>query len=213
MADDERKRLEEAKKAKQAEIDRKRAEVRKRMEEASKAKKAKKGFMTPDRKKKLRLLLRKKAAEELKKEQERKAAERRRIIEERCGKPKNIDDANEDDCKAEVAELWQRVYKLEGDKFDLERAFQMKAFEISDLNSQVNDLRGKFVKPTLKKVSKYENKFAKLQKKAAEFNFRNQLKVVKKKEFTLEEEDKEKKPDWSKKGDEKKVKEEQEVEA
>lgn len=41
------------------------------------------------------LLLRKKAAEELKKEQERKAAERRRIIEERCGKPKNVDDANE----------------------------------------------------------------------------------------------------------------------
>jgi hypothetical protein len=28
------------------------------------------------------------------------------------------------------------------------------------------------IKPTLKKVSKYENKFAKLQKKAAEFNFR-----------------------------------------
>jgi hypothetical protein len=47
------------------------------------------------------------------------------------------------------------------------------------------------VKPTLKKVSKYENKFAKLQKKAAEFNFRNQLKVVKKKEFQLEEDDKE----------------------
>ena len=46
-------------------------------------------------------------------------------------------------------------------------------------------------KPALKKVSKYENKFAKLQKKAAEFNFRNQLKVVKKKEFTLEDEDKE----------------------
>jgi hypothetical protein len=40
-------------------------------------------------------LLRKKAAEELKKEQERKAAERRRIIEQRCGKPKNVEDANE----------------------------------------------------------------------------------------------------------------------
>ncbi|XP_065583803.1 troponin I-like, partial [Artemia franciscana] len=77
---------------------------------------------------------------------------------------------------------------------------------INELNIQVNDLRGKFVKPTLKKVSKYENKFAKLQKKAAEFNFRNQLKKVKKKEFTLEEEDKEKKPERSKKpGDEKKV--------
>nr|XP_018917178.1 PREDICTED: troponin I isoform X14 [Bemisia tabaci] len=197
MADDE------AKKAKQAEIDRKRAEVRKRMEEASKAKKAKKGFMTPDRKKKLRLLLRKKAAEELKKEQERKAAERRRIIEERCGSPKDLDNANEEQVKKVISAYYDRICKLEDQKFDLEYVVKKKDFEIADLNSQVNDLRGKFVKPTLKKVSKYENKFAKLQKKAAEFNFRNQLKVVKKKEFTLEEEDKEpkksEKAEWQKK--------------
>jgi hypothetical protein len=76
-------------------IDAKKAEVRARLEQQAAAKKGKKGFMTPERKKKLRLLLRKKAAEELKKEQERKAAERRRIIEERCGKPKNVDDASE----------------------------------------------------------------------------------------------------------------------
>ncbi|XP_056643347.1 troponin I isoform X11 [Diorhabda carinulata] len=185
MADDEEK------KRKQAEIERKRAEVRARMEEASKAKKAKKGFMTPERKKKLRLLLRKKAAEELKKEQERKAAERRRIIEERCGKPKLIDEANEAELQTICKSYHEKIAKLEGDKYDLEVIERIKAQEISELNSQVNDLRGKFVKPTLKKVSKYENKFAKLQKKAAEFNFRNQLKVVKKKEFTLEEEDKE----------------------
>ncbi|XP_077287477.1 troponin wings up A isoform X1 [Arctopsyche grandis] len=214
MADDEKKRIDEAKKAKQAEIDRKRAEVRKRMEEASKAKKAKKGFMTPERKKKLRLLLRKKAAEELKKEQERKAAERRRIIEERCGKPKNIEDANEANLKSVLTAYHTRIGNLEDEKYDREYEVARKELEIADLTSQVNDLRGKFVKPTLKKVSKYENKFAKLQKKAAEFNFRNQLKVVKKKEFTLEEEDKEKKPDWSKgkSGDAQKVKEE-EVEA
>ncbi|XP_020288250.1 troponin I isoform X6 [Pseudomyrmex gracilis] len=210
MADDERKRIEDEKKRKQAETERKRAEVRARLEEASKAKKAKKGFMTPDRKKKLRLLLRKKAAEELKKEQERKAAERRRIIEERCGKPKNVDDANEVELKQICQMYHDRVYLCEGQKWDLEREVRKRDYEISDLNSQVNDLRGKFMKPTLKKVSKYENKFAKLQKKAAEFNFRNQLKQVKKKEFTLEEEDKEKKPDWSKKGgEEKKVKEEE----
>ncbi|XP_015603509.1 troponin I isoform X12 [Cephus cinctus] len=185
MADDEEK------KRKQAETDRKRAEVRARLEEASKAKKAKKGFMTPDRKKKLRLLLRKKAAEELKKEQERKAAERRRIIEERCGKPKNVDDANEASLKSILNQYHKRINGLEEQKYDLEYEVIKKDFEIADLNSQVNDLRGKFMKPTLKKVSKYENKFAKLQKKAAEFNFRNQLKQVKKKEFTLEEEDKE----------------------
>ncbi|XP_011266673.1 troponin I isoform X6 [Camponotus floridanus] len=210
MADDERKRIEDEKKRKQAETERKRAEVRARLEEASKAKKAKKGFMTPDRKKKLRLLLRKKAAEELKKEQERKAAERRRIIEERCGKPKNVDDANEVELQKICQMYHDRVYLCEGQKWDLEREVRKRDYEIADLNSQVNDLRGKFMKPTLKKVSKYENKFAKLQKKAAEFNFRNQLKQVKKKEFTLEEEDKEKKPDWSKKGgEEKKVKEEE----
>ncbi|XP_046867264.1 troponin I isoform X9 [Drosophila willistoni] len=192
MADDE------AKKAKQAEIERKRAEVRKRMEEASKAKKAKKGFMTPERKKKLRLLLRKKAAEELKKEQERKAAERRRIIEERCGSPRNLSDASEGELQEICEEYYERMYICEGQKWDLEYEVRKKDWEINDLNAQVNDLRGKFVKPALKKVSKYENKFAKLQKKAAEFNFRNQLKVVKKKEFTLEEEEKEKKPDWSK---------------
>lgn len=47
--------IKQEKKRKQAEIERKRAEVRARMEEASKAKKAKKGFMTPERKKKLRV--------------------------------------------------------------------------------------------------------------------------------------------------------------
>ncbi|KPJ00982.1 Troponin I [Papilio xuthus] len=120
-----------AKKAKQAEIDRKRAEVRKRMEEASKAKKAKKGFMTPERKKKLRLLLRKKAAEELKKEQERKAAERRRIIEERCGRPKNIDDANEDAISRVCKEYHTRIGKLEDEKFDLEYIVKRKDMEVA----------------------------------------------------------------------------------
>ncbi|CAG0888325.1 unnamed protein product [Cyprideis torosa] len=215
-------------KRKQAEIDRKKAEVRKRLEEASKSKqKAKKGFMTPERKKKLRLLLRKKAAEELKKEQERKAQERRRIIQERCGTAKSLDGANEaqvreichnyqakieklegdkidlewetykreGELKAICQDYFGRVYQCESQKWDLEWEVMKREFEINLLNSQVNDLRGKFVKPTLKKVSKYENKFAKLQKKAAEFNFRNTLKTVKKKEFMLEEEEKEASPD------------------
>ena len=38
-------------------------------------------------------------------------------------------------------------------------------------------------------MSKHENKFAKLQKEAAKYNFRNQLKTVKKQEYTLKEED------------------------
>jgi len=187
----------EAAKAKAAAIDAKKAEVRKRLEEQS-AKKAKKGFMTPERKKKLRLLLRKKAAEELKKEQERKSAERKKIIEQRCGSAKNLDGANEDNLRAIIQAYHERVIKVEDQKYDCEMDVMRKDYEINELNIQVNDLRGKFIKPTLKKVSKYENKFAKLQKKAAEFNFRNQLKTVKKKEFELEDDKKDQaKPDWA----------------
>ncbi|KAK8378251.1 hypothetical protein O3P69_011043 [Scylla paramamosain] len=190
------KALEEAKR-KQDEINKRKAEVRKRLEEQSQ-KKAKKGFMTPERKKKLRLLLRKKAAEELKKEQERKAAERRKIIDQRCGQPKNLDGANEDKLREICKAYHERLFLCESQKWDLEYEVRRRDYEINELNIQVNDLRGKFIKPTLKKVSKYENKFAKLQKKAAEFNFRNQLKTVKKKEFELED-DKEKttKPGWA----------------
>merc|ERR1712209_55341 len=151
---------------KQAEIDRKKAEVRARLEAQAAGKKAKKGFMTPERKKKLRLLLRKKAAEELKKEQERKAAERRKVIDERCGLPKDLDNASEDQLKQICKEYFDRMYMCESQKYDMEFEVRKRGFEINELSIAVNDLRGKFIKPTLKKVSKYENKFAKLQKKA-----------------------------------------------
>merc|ERR1712106_638243 len=124
--------------------------------------------MTPERKKKLRLLLRKKAAEELKKEQERKA-------DERCGTAKDLENASEEDLKSIVTVYHDRVYSCESQKYDMEVELSRSSYEINELNIAVNDLRGKFIKPTLKKVSKYENKFAKPQKKAAEFNFRNQL--------------------------------------
>merc|ERR1711990_886285 len=116
----------------------------------------KKGFMTPERKKKLRTLLRKKAAEELKKEQERKAEERLRVIAERCGTKADLDSASMDDLKKICQQYFDKWYSLEG---------------------EVSDMKGKFIKPTLKKVSKYENKFAKLQEKAAKFAFANQLKA------------------------------------
>ncbi|TRY73400.1 hypothetical protein TCAL_06972 [Tigriopus californicus] len=182
--------------AMKSEMEKKKAEVRARLE-AQSASRKKKGFMTPERKKKLRILLRKKAAEELKKEQERKSEERRRVIDQRCGQPKNVDTAAQGDLLAMCKEYYSRIVSIESTKYDLEKEVEFKDYQINELNIAVNDLRGKFIKPTLKKVSKYENKFAKLQKKAAEFNFRNQLKTVKKKEFTMDEEDPGKRPDWA----------------
>ncbi|XP_059079918.1 troponin I-like isoform X2 [Tigriopus californicus] len=174
------------------------AKIRQQLEEQAASGRKKKGFMTPERKKKLRLLLRKKAAEELKKEQELNAAERRKVIEERCGKPRHGADTSEAELKSICKLYYEKIMGIEWSKYDLEKALAMKDLQIYELNFAVNDMRGKFIKPTLKKVSKYENKFAKLQKKAAEFNFRNQLKTVKKKEFSIaEDETAEKKPDWA----------------
>merc|ERR1711893_367433 len=96
---------------------------------------------------------------------------------------------SESELRSLVQTYYERICAIESDKYDIEKRVEFKEYEITELNIAVNDLRGKYIKPTLKKVSKYENKFAKLQKKAAEFNFRNQLKTVKKKEFTMDEEE------------------------
>ncbi|XP_064480830.1 troponin I-like [Ornithodoros turicata] len=177
--------------------ERKKAEVRKRLEEAAKAKKSggKKGFMTPERKKKLRMLLRKMAAEELKKEQERKAEERKKIIAERVGAPKPLDSANEATLQGILKQYHQRIASLEDVKYDLEYEVRQKDFLINELTIQVNDLRGKFVKPALKKVSKFDK--LKIQAKAnTEVDFRSSLKSVKKDTFKLDEENKAR-PEWA----------------
>merc|ERR1712240_302260 len=141
----------------------------------------------------------KKAAEELKKEQELKAKERRRVIDQRCGQSKSTSGLGEGELKSVCQEYYNRICEVESSKYDLEKEVEYKDYKIDELNIAVNDLRGKFIKPSLKKVSKYENKFAKLQKKAAEFNFRNQLKTIKKKEFAMDEEEAaaKKKPGWA----------------
>jgi len=208
--------LSEEEKRKAEEKERKKAEVRKRLEEAARAKKGKKGFMTPDRKKKLRQLLRKKAAEELKRVQEKKAEERRKIVIERSGKPKITEGVNEATLQSILKEYHARIAKLEDAKYDLEYDVRQKDFVINELSIQVNDLKGKFVKPILKKVSKYEGKLEKMAKVAekAEKDFRNNLKRVQSTKFKLNEDEKEARPEWAlgKKSDGKVEAEEVEVE-
>jgi len=195
---------EEEAKRKREDRERKKAEVRKRLEEAGRAKKAKKGFLTPERKKKLRQLLMKKAAEDLKQQQVRAEQARQTALAERIIKLPNVDTVtNQSELQKILQTMHQRVSALEEEKYDLEYDVRQKDFEINELTIQVNDLRGKFVKPTLKKVSKYDTKFKKLQEKVGEekVDFRVQLKQVKKdltEELTKVPVKSEKAPDWAK---------------
>jgi len=189
-------------KRKAEERDRKKAEVRKRLEEAGRAKKAKKGFLTPERKKKLRKLLMMKAAEDLKQQQLLKEQERQRVLQERIIAMPSIDTVD-DHAKLEAIykQMMDRIIKLEAEKYDINYGVRQKDFEINELTIAVNDLRGKFVKPTLKKVSKYDNKFDKIkEKQQAKVDFRANLKVVETNKFAMDEEvsKEEGKAEWAK---------------
>lgn len=73
--------------------------------------------------------------------------------------------------------------------------------QLQELNAQVCDLRGKFIKPTLKKVSKYEQKLERMREVAqkAAMDFRGTLKKVKSGVFNFTDTDTEttKKPEKS----------------
>merc|ERR1712032_673600 len=73
----------------------------------------------------------------------------------------------------------EEAMDYETEMFFLQREVILRDLQINELTISVSDMKGKFIKPTLKKVSKYENKFAKLQEKAAKFAFANQLKQSK----------------------------------
>ncbi|GMS83336.1 hypothetical protein PENTCL1PPCAC_5511, partial [Pristionchus entomophagus] len=205
------------------ERERKKAEVRKRLEEAGKAgKKAKKGFLTPERKKKLRKLLMSKAAEDLKRQQLAKEQERQKALQDRTIPLPQVDGI-EDKGKLESIynELFEKIRQLESEKYDINAAVVANQNQINYMNIEVNDLRGKYAKPALKKVSKYDNKFKKMAsegdaKTAPKADFRSNLKVVKKENAVEEilakvEKKKDGKPEWSKKGGEKKEGEKEEV--
>jgi len=184
--------------------ERRKKELRQRIE-GEIQKKKKKGFMTPERKKKLKTLLRRRAAEEVKRQQEMKEKERMRIIIERTGKPKLINEANEANLIQVCKDYHNRIFKLNEDKWDLELVTCIKEWEINDLQSRVNDQRGKFIIPPLKKVSKYQTQLEKMRQwtyKLAKMDMRGALKPVKK-EIDLETISEkgrkaEEKPEWKK---------------
>ena len=89
----------------------------------------------------------------------------------------DLDSASMDDLKKICQHYFDKWYSLEGEKFFLQRKVILCNLQINKLTISVSDMKGKFVKYTLKKVSKYENKFAKLQEKVAKFAFGNQLQI------------------------------------
>jgi hypothetical protein len=104
-------------------------------------KKAKKGFLTPERKKKLRKLLMLKAAEDLKQQQMLREQERQRVLAERIIPLPDLDSSG--DLHRIGNEFKERIRELESEIYDLNYTVRQKDFEINELTIAVNDLRGK----------------------------------------------------------------------
>lgn len=91
-------------------------------------------------------------AEEAKRLEAARIEEKRSTIAQRVGEPRRTDGLSDDDLKGLMNTYHDRLYTCESSKYDLEQKVMRNQFEIDELYKYVYDLRGKFVKPKLKKV-------------------------------------------------------------
>ncbi|XP_064603851.1 trichohyalin-like isoform X12 [Liolophura sinensis] len=201
------KEEEEKEEQERLERERKKEEAARRKEEEERKKKGKRkglGGLSPEKKKLLKKLIMQKAAEDLRNEAIKKAEEREKYINERVEaiNTEGLRQAlagGQNMPKAElnklVKDLHQKVANLEEEVYDWEVKIRKQDYEINELTLKVNDMKGKFVKPVLRKVSKTEAKLAKIEKKEAK-DFRTNLKSTGHNKYALEEEKESGGPAW-----------------
>ncbi|UJR35036.1 hypothetical protein I4U23_027812 [Adineta vaga] len=191
MADEDRSLTENEKKA------RKKADRERKRQEARDAAEKKKRFgLTPEKKRKLRvrfLLIMKMATDNLKGEQQRRLEVRKNYIEQRLKPLDDVHSMSDAQLKTLCQELHNQLKATEESRYDLEFRVRKQDYDINELTIKVNDAKGKFVKPSLKKVSKTEQKLNKIKKpKEDEPNFINMANLKQStNKFALKEEQKE----------------------
>lgn len=183
-----------------SEKERKKAErERKRQEARENAEKKKRFSLTPEKKRKLKLLIMQKAADDLKAEAERKKAAKQAYVDQKVRPlPPDLSALNEAQLVAICKDLHKQIAEQEEERYTMEMKIRKQDYEINELTIKVNDIKGKFIKPTLKKVNKTQSKFAKLEKlqEAPPTDFRVALKSTGKDKFALEEDKPDEKVDF-----------------
>ena len=143
---------EEKKARKKAERERKRQEARENAE------KKKKFGLNPEKKRKLKLLIMKIAAEQLEEEQRQKALAKQKYLDENVKALPELQGLNEAQLVSLCKDLHKQIADAEELKYDAEIRIRMKDYDLNELTIKLNDVKGKFIKPALKKVSKTANK-------------------------------------------------------
>ena len=69
--------------------------------------------------------------------------------------------------EAQIVSLCKDFHKLiteaEESRYDLEMKIIKQDYEVNELTIKVNDIKGKFIKPALKKVNKTQSKYVKFK--------------------------------------------------
>lgn len=147
------------------------------------------GGLSPEKKKLLKKLIMQKAADEMKAEMAKRQEERANFLRSKVP-ALSLDGLDDSGLQAKARELHARIAQLEGEKYDWEVKIRRQDVEINELTIKANDVKGKFVKPVLKKVTKTESQLARLEKREKTLaSFRDQLKSTGQNKFALEEKD------------------------
>ncbi|XP_033751605.1 trichohyalin-like isoform X11 [Pecten maximus] len=145
-------------------------EARRMAEEQKKKKKKGLGGLSPEKKK----MLKYDTSDENDDDYD---AEKRRVLSQRIQPLPDLTCMSKAALQALCKDFHKRLASLEEDVYDWEAKIRKQDFEINELTLKVNDTKGKFVKPVLRKVNKTESKLDKIQRKEAKkSDFRDNLK-------------------------------------
>ncbi|GFR65954.1 troponin I [Elysia marginata] len=191
LEEEERRRQEEEEEERRR-MEEEEAERIKAEEESKKKKGGKRkglGGLSAEKKKLLKKLIMQKAAEDLRNEAMQKAAEKEKYINDRVPILKT-EGLGQSELEKLVKDLHSKVSVLEEEVYDWEVKIRKQDFEINELTLKVNDTKGKFMKPVLRKVNKTESKLKKIGQQTKEStDFRGNLKSTGQNKYALDEEE------------------------
>ena len=104
------------------------------------------------------------ATDNLKNAAEQRLAARTKYIEERVqALPANLQSLSENELRELVKQFHKQLAQTEEARYDFEMKIRKQDYDINELTIKVNDAKGKFIKPALKKVSKTSHKYKKFE--------------------------------------------------
>ncbi|XP_018421589.1 PREDICTED: troponin I, cardiac muscle [Nanorana parkeri] len=107
--------------------------------------------ISASRKLQLKSLMLQIAKNEMEQEEEDRAREKEKVLAERC-EPLQLSGLSLSELQDLCRELHARIDVVDEERYDMEVKVNKNVIEIEDLNRKILDLRGKFKRPTLRRV-------------------------------------------------------------